>query len=159
MDNRTDNEIEKKYIELSKKYKLPKFNEIDSELELSSFDNANFLLKDALRSIVDKLDFYVNLITNLLQPDAASLSSMHETRFFAQDERNEVYSLFKIIMKHYRSAILLILENDEKKQADFLNRFFNEWLGIKKELLLYLEKMKESWDKETTIDEDLGYLG
>ena len=154
-----DNEIEKKYIELSKKYKLPKFNEIDAELELSSFDDANFLLKGALRSIVDKLDFYTNLITNLLQPDAASLSSMHETRFFAQDERNEVYSLFKIIMKHYRNAILLILENDEKKQADFLNRFFNEWIEIKKQLLIYIEKMKESWGKETTIEEDLGYLG
>ena len=154
-----DNEIEKKYIELSKKYKLPKFSDIDTEFELSDFDNPNFILKNTLRGIVDKLDFYTNLITNLLQPDAASLSSMHETRFFAQNERNEVYSLFKIIMKHYRNAILLILENDEKKQADFLNRFFNEWLTIKKQLLIHIEKMKESWDKETTIDEDLGYLG
>ena len=154
-----DNEIEKRYIELSKKYKLPKFDEIDAEFELSDFDNPNFILKNTLRSIVDKLDFYTNLITNLLQPDAASLSSMHETRFFAQNERNEVYSLFKIIMKHYRNAILLILENDEKKQADFLNRFFNEWLEIKKQLLICIEKMKESWDKETSIDEDLGYLG
>ena len=153
------NDIEKQYNELAKKYKLPKFNEINAEFEIIDFDNANFLLKNTIRNIADKLEFYSNLINNFLQPDTASLSSMHETRFFTQDERNDVYLLFKKIMKCYRTAILFILGNDEKKQADFLNNFFNEWMGIKKQLLFYIEKMKESWDKETSIQEDLGYFG
>lgn len=153
------NDIEKHYNELAKKYKLPKFNLVDAEFEISDFDNANFLLRNTLRNIADKLEYYSNFINNLLQPDAASLSSMHETRFFTQDERNDVYFLFKKIMKCHRNAILLILGNDEKKQADFLNNFFNEWMGIKKQLFFYIEKMKESWDKETSIQEDLGYLG
>ena len=153
------NEIERGYNKLRKKYKLPKFNEIDSEFEISNLESAKFLIKNILRRIEEKLEFYIEVIGNLVHPDASSLSTMYEVRYFSDDEKNEVYMLFKKLMKANRSIIGLILVSDEKKQTDFLNGFLNEWQDMKKELIDHIGKMKDSWEKESTIEEDLGYFG
>ena len=153
------NEIEKEYIKLSKKYKLPKFKEIDSEFEISNLENERFLIKNILRRIEEKLEFYIEVIGNLVHPDPSSLSTMYEVRYFSDDEKNDMYMLFKKLMKTNRSIIELILVSDEKKQTDFLNGFLNEWQDIKKELINHIDKMKDSWEKESTIEEDLGYFG
>ena len=153
------NELEKEYIKLSKKYNLPDFKEINEEFEIGDLENASFLLKNILRKIAEKLEFYSNLINDVMQPDTSSLSSMYETRFFSDSDKNNMYSLFKNIMKSYRNIIELVLENNEKKQAEFLKKFFSEWFEIKKQLINYLGKMKDSWEKETTVKEDLEYFG
>ena len=153
------NEIEKEYNKLSKKFKLPKFKDIDSEFEISNLENTRFLIRNVLRKIEERLEFYIEVIGNLVHPDASNISSMYEIRFLSDDEKNNMYMLFKKLMKANRSIIELILINDEKKQAEFMNIFFNEWLDMKKELIVHLNKMRESWEKESTIEEDLGYFG
>jgi len=152
-------DIEKEYTKLCKKYKLPKFSDIDNEFEINDLENTRFFLRNVLRKVAEKLEFYGNLLNDLLQPDTASLSSMHETRFFHDEEKNSLHILFKKIMKSYRYAIELVLENDEKKQAEFLNSFFKDWLAMKRELLVCLDKMKKSWSSVATIEEDLAYFG
>ena len=153
------NEIEKEYSNLSKKYKLPKFKEIDAEFEISSLENEKFLIKNILRNISEKLEFYIEFISNLVHPDGSSISSMYEIRFFSEDEKNDMYNLFKRLMKIDRNIVEMVLKNDEKEQSDFLNKFFTDWQNMKKELLKYIEKMKDSWEKQSTIEEDIGYFG
>ena len=153
------NEIEKEYSNLSKKYKLPKFKEIDAEFEISSLENEKFLIKNILRNISEKLEFYIEFISNLVHPDGTSISSMYEIRFFSEDEKNDMYNLFKRLMKIDRNIVEIVLKNDEKEQSDFLNKFFTDWQNMKKELLKYIEKMKDSWEKQSTIEEDIGYFG
>jgi|TARA_Y100000310_G_scaffold327902_1_gene395047 hypothetical protein len=153
------NEIEKEYIKLCKKYKLPKFKDLNNEFEISRLDNVDFLIRNILRNVAEKLEFYCNLINELLQPDTSSLSSMHEVRFFTDSEKNKLYNQFKKLMKTHRNIIRLVLEHDEKNQAKFLNSFFSEWLEIKKQLINYLSKMKDSWDKETSMEENIAYFG
>ena len=60
------NQIEQEYIKLGKKYKLPEFKEIDAEFEISSLDNEKFLIKNTLRKISEKLEFYTEVIGNLV---------------------------------------------------------------------------------------------
>jgi len=153
------NEIEKDYNKLCKKFKLPKFKEIDEEFEISILENSNFLIKNILRKIAEKQEFYIEVIGNLVHPDASSISSMYEIRFFTDDEKNDMYNLFKSMMKSNRNILELILNNNESEQVKFLNDFFNDWINIKKDITIYITKMKESWGKESTIEEDLGYFG
>jgi len=153
------NEIEKEYNNLSKKYKLPKFKEMDNEFEVSALDNEKFLIKNILRRISEKLEFYTEFISNLVHPDGSSISNMYEIRFFSEDEKNDMYNLFKRLMKIDRNVTELVLKNDEKEQSNFLNKFFTDWMNIKKELLNYIKKMKDSWEKQSTIEEDIGYFG
>ena len=154
-----ENKIEEEYNKLCKKFKLPKFEEIDREFEISTLENERFLINNILRRIVEKLEVYTEAIGNLVHPDASSLTSMYEIRYFSDDEKNDMYKLFKKLMKINREIVELLLDADEKKEADFLNGFFNEWLNMKNDLKAYISKMKESWEKESTIEEDLGYFG
>ena len=99
MENTERKNIEKEYNHLCKKYDLPKFEEIDREFEISSLESQRFLIKGILRRIAERLDMYAEVIGNLVHPDGSSLTVMHEVKFFSEDEKNEMYAVFKKIMK------------------------------------------------------------
>ena len=155
----TNNEIEEKYKELRKKYKLPEFKEIDFEFEISDFEKITFLLRSIIRGISEKLDFYATLLEEILQPDASNLYAMHETRFFDENEKEKMYNLYRKLMDYSRQSIIAVLEHSEKNEAEFINNFFNDWKIIKQELLEYIKVMQVSWRTESDIKEDLRYLG
>ena len=153
------NEIERKYSELRKKYKLPEFKDMDFEFEVSDLEETNFMLRAIIRRIAEKLDFYCTMIEEILQPDTSNLYAMHETRYLEEDEKKQMYDLYKKMMGTNRLTIELSLDYDEKTSAEFVNSFITEWKSIKKDLLRFVLKMKKSWQVETDIKEDLGYLG
>ena len=153
-------EIEKQYIELRKKYKLPEFKEIDFEFELSDLEETSFLLKATIRRMEEKLDFYSTMLEEILQPDTSNLYAMHETKFFDEDEKRKMYELYVKLMNFNRRSIEVSLEHNENKEADFINSLFDEWKILKQELLVFVRKIRASWKKEEAdIEEDLGYLG
>lgn len=152
-------ETEKQYNELRKRFKLPEFREIDSEFEISDLEETNFLLRAIVRKIAEKLDFYSAMLEEILQPDTSNLYAMHETRFFDENEKKQMYDFYSKLMNFNRQSIEVSLEHNEKVDADFINNIFEEWKSIKHELLNYVKKMKASWKTEKDIKEDLGYLG
>jgi len=155
----TNNEIESQYTEIRKEYKLPEFKEIDLEFEISDFEKTNFLLRSIIRRIAERLDFYATLLEEILQPDASNLYAMHETRFLDDIEKEKMYNLYRKIMEYSRQSILVILERNEKDEAEFIANFVNEWKELKQRLLFFVRKMKSSWEKEESIKDDLRYLG
>ena len=152
------NETEKQYNELTKKFKLPNFKELDDELELSDMEETKFLLRVIMRRIAEKLDFYATFLGEILQPDS-NLYVMHETRHFDETEKNKIYDVYRKLMEFHRLSIEISLNHDEKEEADYIASFCEEWEGIKKELLIYTRKIKDSWKEEVNIKEDVGYLG
>ena len=155
----TSNEIEKQYSELRKKYKLPEFREIDLELELSDMEPTNFLFRNIIRKIAEKLDFYLRVLEEVLQPDASNLYAMHETKFFEDDEKKKMYETYAQLMGLSRQSVELSLGHDGKSEAHFISNFFDEWKPLKIELAVYAKKMRESWKTIADIKEDIGYLG
>lgn len=154
-----NNEIEKQYNELKRKYKLPDFKEIDFELEISDLEETNFLIRGIIRRIAEKLDFYTTLLEEVLQPDTSNLYAMHETRFFDEHEKKRMYGMYTKLMNLNRSTVEISLERSQKNEADFINTFLKEWEELKVELLQFVKKMKASWKDESDVKEDLGYLG
>ena len=153
-------EIEKQYNELKKKLKLPEFRELDSEFEISDLEETNFLLRAIIRRIAEKLDFYSTMLEEVLQPDTSNLYAMHETKFFDEDEKKQMYELYTKLMNFNRQSIEVSLEQNEKNEADFITNLLNEWKVLKQELLRFVKKMRASWKtEEADIKEDLGYLG
>src|SRR3989344_4645542 len=98
-------EIQQEYEKLMKKYKLPKFDDIDALFEISTIENARFLLRGIIGKILEKINFYTQFLEQFLQPDTSSLSSMHEIRFFPEEEKQKIYSLYKRLMKLDREAV------------------------------------------------------
>ena len=155
-----NNDLEKQYNELRKKLKLPEFNEINNEFEISDLEETNFLARAIIRRIAEKLDFYTTMIEEILQPDTSNLYAMHETRYFDDDEKKQMYGLYTRLMNFNRQSIEVSLEHNEKEEAEFINNLFNEWKILKQELLRLVRKIRASWKtEEADIKEDLGYLG
>src|SRR3989338_9079795 len=108
------NETEKQYNELRKKYKLPEFKEIDYEFELSDLDETAFLLKPIVRRISEKIDFFTAILDGLLQPDTSNISSIHESRFFDDYEKKEMYDIYRKLMVLSRRTAESSLSANEK---------------------------------------------
>jgi len=153
------NEIEKQYNELRKKHKLPDFREIDFELELQDMEPTAYLFKGIIKRIGEKLEFYSRVIEEILQPDASNIYALHESRFFDEKEKKDMYDIYVKLMNLSRNSLEISLSNDAKSEAEFITRFFGEWKDLKAELVKYARKMRESWKPWADIKEDLGYMG
>jgi|TARA_Y100000310_G_scaffold124950_2_gene123780 hypothetical protein len=152
-------DTEKQYNELKKKVNLPDFKDIDFEFEISDLEETRYLLRAIIRRIAEKLNLYCTLIEEILQPDASNLYAMHETRFFDENDKKKMYDLYTKLMNSSRKSIEVSLRHDEKGEASFINDFHNEWKDLKKELIKYVGRMKDSWKILADIKEDIGYLG
>jgi hypothetical protein len=151
-------EVEQEYNKLKKKYNLPEFNKIDFEFEISSLESSKFLLRNIINKINEKIDNLLKILEELLNPDASTFSSLYELRYFDDEEKKDIYNLFKKLMLFSRKSLATSLSNNEKEEAIFINEIFNEWNDIKSQLLEYVKKMEDAWKKETDIKEDLEYL-
>ena len=151
--------MEEQYSKLKNKYNLPNFQDLDKEFGISSIENDKFLLRETINKIMERVDFFSELLECSLQPDTSSLRSMNESKFFEDKERRIFYILYKKLMVISRESTEVSLKRYEKEEANFINKTFNEWKELKTDLLKFVEKVKDSWKKETNIKEDLGYLG
>ncbi len=152
-------EITIEYTKLQKRYNLPDFSVLDKEFDISSIEKDNFLLRNIIDKIIDKLTDFSCVLESLLQPDSSSLRSLIETAFFDENEKKEQYALYKKIMMISRKRLELSLEPDEKKEAEFIIRTIEEWKNIKKIIQPHIKKLSDSWNKEVQNKEVLGYLG
>ena len=151
-------EMQKYWAELSKHHELPEFNKFDSDFDIGGIDD-DPNSKTIIVKIYDKVEFYIGLLSELLQPDASNIYSLHETRFFDDNEKKEIYKLYCRLMGYHRKCIELTLKNSEKENIEFISSIFKEWQEIKQNLIGVITKMKDSWSKEIDMEERLEYLG
>jgi hypothetical protein len=150
--------IKEKYSELQKRYKLPSFEEIDKEFEISKIEKDAFLLREVRRKIADRLKAYSEILENILQPDT-TVTNLFESKIFNEEERNEIFSLYKKLMFFERFSVETSIDEDDKKSADFINAVFKDLGEIKKNFLKFIRQVKDNWLKDSDIKEELGYMG
>ncbi|MBW2992589.1 hypothetical protein KY345_05210 [Candidatus Woesearchaeota archaeon] len=151
-------EIKTIYSELKKKHKdLPNFEDLDNEFEISAIEEP-FTLRNIRRKIIEKVEYYAKIIEELLQPET-NLINMYETRVFAENEKEDIYNILKKLMFFTRLSAETALKADEKEDVNFLANFLKEWTKLKPSLLNIISRIKDSWEKETELKEDLGYFG
>tara|TARA_Y100000310_G_scaffold226034_1_gene228115 strand:- start:2888 stop:3358 length:471 start_codon:yes stop_codon:yes gene_type:complete len=151
--------IKKRYKHYKKLYKLPAFEKLDSEFELSTIEQDDLLLSDIRRKISEKIDFFCEIIESSLQPDTASIASMHECKFLEDDEKEKLYTTYKKLMLMNKSAILLGIHSTNEEEAVFINEAFKNLPELKQHILTHARKMKDTWVNHTDIQEELGYFG
>lgn len=152
-------EVFERYRNLSGKHQLPDFPAIDHEFEISTIESGKFLLREIIGRMVGKIDYYSMLIESVLQPDTANVAAMHECRLLTEEDKQELYGLYKRLMTFSRRAVELSLVRDDAKDAEYIIQFFGEWKDIKRKLLPFVTRMKDSWKDEAAIKEELGYFG
>lgn len=150
-------DIKKEYQKLSKKYKLPDFKKIEKEFNISTIEETDSLLKEIRKKVYEYIEAVKKLIEPILQPDAV-LSDMHECRVFNETEKKDIYELFAKIMYFERFSNEAAF-SDEKKTAEYLCEFMEEFPKIKKKLKDISKRLKESWKEQEEYKEAISYLG
>jgi len=150
--------IKDKYSKLAKTYNLPDFDKLNNEFEIFKIEKEDFLLREIRKKIAEQLQEFIEVLDSVLQPDAV-ISDMQECHAFTDDEKGNVYNVYKKLMYLHRYSLEVSILGDEKKDAEFIVSAFNEWVNIKKELSNVISRIKDCWKKESDIHEVLSYLG
>jgi len=150
--------IKTKYGELQKKYNLPSYLDVNNDFEISSLEDEKFLLRTIRRKIAEKAEAYAKIIEPVLMPESTQ-ASLHECQLFTEEEKKELYNLFKKMMYFDRLSIEISINETDEKTANFINEFWKEWGSIKSELTNIIKKLKEGWTKEISLKEEKSYLG
>ena len=150
--------MKKLYEALRKKYKLPGFDELDSEFEISAIEAESGLLREIRKQVGDKVGNVGALVEEVLHPES-NLVDLYESRVFDEAEKQKLFELYKRLMVANRTTAELSIENDEKLDAAFIKSFAQEWKKIKPELLKFIRRLRDCWEKDTEEGEAAGYMG
>ncbi len=156
-------EVRKEYESLEKKYKLPKFDEINKEFELVSIELeiSGIFIKAILRLILNRISVFLGYIEPALSAVPVSPHVMIEMSNLSKDDKKEIYNHFKQLSYLYHKLCESDLE-DEKAIAENINWLFKKWGDIKKNQKRCMEKITKAWlEKDVFIDkeEKIHYMG
>ena len=142
------------------KHKIPRFEDLDNEFELSTANikDKSFLLRNIRIRLNDKIIFYCRIIEGLLYPNSNSITGMMEINSFNEKEKEKMANIYKKLMEFERESLSLDVNPDEKNDVEFINNLFKEWKKFKEEMIKVTKKMKESWHLEEKEEKD-NYFG
>ena len=151
--------MREEYNKLKKKFSLPEFEKLDFDFEITAIEEPQkFLLRNIRRKIMEKLDYFTKIIEDMLQAEPM-LPNVYECRFFTDEEKVKIFDLYKNLMRINREGMLLMIDDGEEADAQFIKEIALEYPKIQESLRKIASKAIKGWIKEPTTKEELGYLG
>lgn len=152
--------IKETYQKLQKEHPLlPDFDKLNNEFEISTIENEEFLLREIMRAMAERLEQSVQILERLISPDPNSFTDLHECRSFTAGEKKQLIDTFRNLMKHFRLLLETELALEPKKDAEAIRAVFDMWQKERKQIAPAIKKIKESWEKQVEPKEVLEYLG
>ncbi len=151
--------FDKAYDATAQKHKVPTYDELADEFDLSSCEGEECPLRQVRQCISDTLHFWIDLLETIVSPEQARTSALYENHFFTDSERNNVFALYKRLMLVDRMLIEAAVLANPKADAEAIKKAWSEWANLKKDVLVVVRKMKDAWQKDVTRDDYVGYLG
>lgn len=147
-----------KYEKLAKKYDLPSYEGMVKHFEVDSIGKDDNVLREILKKMYEKIDYYTNTLESLIQPET-SYSSMKEASTLNVAEQTIVKKLFTDCMCIIREFTEFGLEYSDYEAAKFINNVYAGWVKMKPELKKILGKVRDVWKKQQEIKVEKGYFG
>jgi hypothetical protein len=152
-------DLKKTYAKLSSEHKLPEFEEMDRLFEISSLEKEDFLLREIRRRIAEKLEHYIKMLEGIINPET-TLSGMHECKYFNDNEKTELFDLYRKLMYYIRECDSLSLSSKDEEEAQYIMKLYGDWENLEKKLRKILVKLKDSWvDEDVSKKDIIGYFG
>jgi hypothetical protein len=142
--------LKKKYEALQDKYKLPKFDSLESEFHLGMYISdrkeipENILLYLA-GLMLEYLNGWVSYCHNFVMGNPQSMILMQESQFFSEEKKKEIIGVMTELTVISRHQSYLYIKNREKETAEFIKMAYEKWLAIKPKLLEYSKTNLEKW--------------
>jgi hypothetical protein len=150
--------MEAEYSKLKAKHNLPDFALLDREFEISTIECDFFILREIRRKIAEKNESAAKIFDDLLHPESG-FAHFREAAIFSETDREQLLNLYRRIMYYDRLAIELDFSDSDEINAKFINDFMKEWPALKKQIVSFVVRMKESWQKELPKKDAVRYLG
>lgn len=151
--------LKQEYEKLQKNHKLPNFEELDNDIEMSlSIEKSHFLLRSIRRRLHEKAAFFSRILEGVIYPNTSSLLNIQESKFFTEQEKEEITKYYKKLATIERESNILDVEGSEKENAEFISKSFKEFKEIKEFMKKITKKMSESWKEESHSKKE-GYFG
>jgi len=147
------------YDVLAKKYGLRPYAEMAEEFDLEEIETKEHFLKHVRKQIVNRIEFGLDILERIIQPDTNRVADMYECRLFGEEEKNGIFKLFKELMFLHRTALFVDLNDGEKADAEFIKQATTSWFSYKKELVSIASKLMESWKVSPSEKENQVYFG
>jgi hypothetical protein len=147
------------YNALAAKNKLPSFDVLHAEVDLSNCEFEDFPLRQARNAIKERMDGWLDVVEAIVSPDSGNASALYEVGSFGERELKDVFALYSKIMYNYRVLTEAAILMDEKTDAEAIKIVWKEWTDIKKKVAALATKLKESWTRELKRADIQGYLG
>ncbi|MBI3033908.1 hypothetical protein HYY72_02015 [Candidatus Woesearchaeota archaeon] len=151
-------DLVKAYDEVKGRFKLPEFQQLDAEFEISELEEPENLVRDIRKKIAEKIEFSCQLMEEILQPDT-TFSNLYESRVFDEAGKARVFGLYRRLMKIRRRSNVLEMLNDDAQDSAFINEAVSAWKGLKAELVSILSQLEESWDSDSEPADRQAYFG
>lgn len=150
--------IRDRYDKLKAQHNLPAYEIVDEEFEISLLETDVFLLREIRRQIEDKINDFLKVLDYVLQPES-SIFSMHESSFFNEEEKKDLFALYSKLMIMTRQGFEISISDGDGTNAKFIINVIKEWKGIKDKMIAFSRKLQEGWKSEVPDEQKLAYFG
>lgn len=151
--------MKEEYESLVEEYDIPKLESMEKDFGMIDFDSDNPLLIEIRRKMVEKIDYFANLLSDFLQPDT-NITSIYETKYIKDKRRKNLFNIFKILMAYSRKSSSLSTFYNKEDEIEFIKVFFNDWQTLKEMIRKELEFLSDKWSSENGMEEHFeNYMG
>ena len=152
--------LKKEYEQLKDKYSLPDFQEMNYEFEIEKLQDkeTETLAREIRRLMSEKNTYYLKFIEMFLNPGAAPMFFLVLVKNMNHVEKKLLEELYNKLGRNEILSLKLDNKHDEKKEAEFIKKFYKEWQEIKEKFGEVLKVLEESWERKSEQKEK-GYLG
>lgn len=152
--------LREKYELLKKKYGLPEFKFTNDNFEIENIDvkETELLAKMIRKHITEKIFYVLRSLEMFLNPQNAPLFIFDIIKSFSEPEKQLIKALYSKLSQYEIEAFGLEAGYNEKKEAEFIKKFSEDWKDISEDLNKLYVCMKENHKKESK-KQNKSYLG
>ena len=142
--------LKKDYEKFYKKYKLPKFSELNQEFEIEKLQEkeTDFLLREIRRVISDKVAAFLRFFELFLNPQAAPIFILAMLKSLTPRDKEIIEKIYHELVSFELTSLTLDIIYNEKKEADFIKDIYKRWQKLKIELQEFSKIMEKIKSKE-----------
>lgn len=154
------NKLKEDYEKLSKRYKLPSFDELAEEFDVERIVEkpSKFILRSVRRAINEKISAYLHLFETFMNPTNAPMLVLLMLKSSTECDKKEIEEIYRKLAKIEINSIKLDTIYSEKKEAEVISSIYSDWQKLKERILVIVERFDENFDLNSKSSTK-GYFG
>jgi hypothetical protein len=145
--------FKKDYKNLAEKYSLPNFKEINEKFEIERLyeKETELLLREIRKFMAERISHYLRSVELFFNPGSAPLFFMKMLKNLKLEDKKKLEVIYEKLSHLEVDSFCLdvTIPYDEKKEADFLKKAYEEFDDIMGVLKQIMEKIKISLEEKS----------